>query len=361
MLRMLVAVVVLLVVSCADDEAGETGPELTELAPLFAEAICGEIHECGGETFLAEQLGGENCVATVTAEMEDKAVVELGAAVDAGSVVYRASNVDPCMSALRKTGCSILTRRINQLEGCKQVFEGNVEVGGDCDIDESCGGDAYCQRTTTCPGKCAERSAEGEDCSRNEECKDGLTCNEQGQCEAPSEEGDTCGGASPGCGLGQICVGAVASTGAPGQCKPNEEAFVAKEGDACDPSGSFCEPALSCAAMPGMLGPEWTCKQPAKSGGACSLAVPSQCPQDEFCDGKGALQGECQPLPKAGEACRNEPMMVGSACAPGLLCGSDDACREPGRIGEACGADGDCVSGLCEDDKCAEPELCELP
>ena len=350
-------------VGCGSN-SGATGPTLEELGPQMAKAVCKEVEGCVGTTFLGVSLGGVDCEKHLQAQLEDDSFAKLQAALDAHHAKYHGAYVDECLSGVAKLGCGITAQRLSQIAGCDKVFEGTIDVGADCDVNEACNGDAYCQRDDSCPGTCTQRAAKGASCTDNEACKSGLVCGNDGKCAQPTQQGDACGGGvAADCGLGLVCQGEDAKTAKAGKCVAIESVFAKKDKEVCDPTKAvLCEPELSCIASLSGVTLSWACATKVASGADCHFGAPTQCPDDEFCDADVAMAhvtGKCQTLPVAGEACRT-PTDGSAQCAPGLACSSDGKCRDTGRVGDDCADKADCASNFCDkQNKCAT-DICEL-
>lgn len=350
----------------SDDDGGGSGgggPAIDEIGPDIAAAVCEEVERCAGDAFAEIALGGMDCEANLVAELEDDSFAKLIASVEAGHVDYHGERVDECLEGIAKLGCKVTTQRLGSIAGCEEVFEGKAEEGADCDVDEMCAGDAYCNSAEQCPGTCKARSGSGDVCEESDECENGLDCGGAGTCEAPGKAGDPCGTqGTASCGLGFLCNGADEDKGTAGTCGTFEDAFSKKLGDSCDLQASvFCEAGLSCIANLVNNAVSFECAKLVAAGAACHFGVPSHCPDGEYCNADimtGKVEGSCVKLPKAGDDCQVQ--IPGTPnCAAGLMCGSDDKCRKNGRVGDACAEDGDCASNHCDGGKCAI-ELCEL-
>ncbi|HEX2676673.1 MAG TPA: hypothetical protein VHM19_08535, partial [Polyangiales bacterium] len=213
-----------------------------------------------------------------------------------------------------------------------------------------------------CPGKCTQRGKAGADCDRDDACRSGLHCGALGTCEKPASEGETCGGGSaPGCALGLSCQGEDAAKHITGKCVTLDTVLHAKVGESCDlAAGKLCAPDLSCAIKPNTIPVAFECMKKVASAAKCQYGIPSQCPDNEYCDAdlaKLKTDGVCRKLPVSGEACLAD-MPGFPRCAPQLLCSTEEKCRKVGRLGDACGDDSECASTHCDKDKCAA-ETCK--
>lgn len=209
----------------------------------------------------------------------------------------------------------------------------------------------YCQRRSGCDAWCVPGAAgagrDGAACATDTDCAS-LLCLDPGdgdrRCLAACQSG------AGTCPVNEVCVnrdgecggcvdGALVSggrrlgepCGADSECEAGRcvdaACATACETDAACPSGYRCEEAL--------------CRR----GGRAAAGHP--CESDEACapgfgcyeaDGRRLCASECGPV---------------AACGTGYACvstGEGDACVPDGALlGEACGADAECVSGLCRE------------
>jgi hypothetical protein len=181
------------------------------------------------------------------------------------------------------------------------------------------------------------------------------------QCEAPAGAGDLCQAGEPDCEPGFFCAGADENSDQPGNCRTYEEVFSAGLGEACSfQEGTLCQTNLACVieidAVTGMVG--GTCAAKVGSGQACGLAIPSQCPDSEYCTGTVTmLEGTCMPKPEAGEAC--VPGLGDDfVCAVGTRC-DGGTCRPLAQLGQSCIEDAVCLSERCVGGSCVSDSACE--
>jgi hypothetical protein len=370
---------------CGDDE-GPKGPAVRELPAMYAAALCPEVEACLDPRSVEQVFGELGCEEWVAAQGEDGDIPALQSAIDDGRVDYDASQVEPCLEELEGIGCDFASARALTRGVCEKIFTGTVAIDGACDVDEECEGQAFCQKGTTCPGRCTALLGPGDACAADDQCEDGLSCAkldqvcaEEGTCVAPVEEGSVCGGNVGGnCAAGLACIGADEMTGAAGTCMGADDVFVGELGEPCDlKTGVLCKSPLSCIvetfdAASGMLA--LVCAEGVGPGEPCKFGAPSQCPADQRCDADivvGDVDGTCVPLPRAGEVC---VMTAASpACAPGLHCDGDGRCHPLARLTHPCTCGADCASGHCElpegdagmpDEEmpgsCVRPMVCEL-
>jgi hypothetical protein len=231
----------------------------------------------------------------------------IGAAIDAGLVIYHADQAGACLAGISSSTCERNRLFENQPEACNLTFEGTVAGGGECGIDEECISqqcdvpscpDACCKGT--CIGDVREsRPHVGDACGRtgtvncvdsfcdstthvgtaylalgtacqgSDECITGI-CN--GVCTALPDTGETC---SPG--TQQACRN-IGNT-----CSTTTMKCVAfgLSGDACT-GNAECSPIYKC-------GTSGTCVLGPRTGEPCG-AGPGNCVDTSFCNTSGICQ-----------------------------------------------------------------------
>jgi hypothetical protein len=346
--------------ACGDDDrAGSLDPVPIEALPtVLAGAACSKLEACYADLsdVVDALLGG--CRARVEGSVTNATLPRVQMAIAMGTVVYDEMAAGACIGALSSASCSTIAS--GSLESmCAEAFQGTVALGGMCNIDEECEGDAFCQFGGSCPGTCTATGAAGADCSGDDQCAAGLQCN-AGSCAAPAGHGAACGGPSGGadCAGGDFCVGE-SSTSA-GICRSPGEIFTVAEGGTCDVKGFvLCRTGLSCTAMASAGGaPVFVCRPGVGAGAACSVGFPDPCPDDQFCDADisaGELAGMCRALPTAGQACARG---VFTRCAEGFICNSG-TCARVQPNGGPCTMSDECFSSTCDGTVCTAPPFCE--
>jgi hypothetical protein len=324
----------------------------------LAGAACQALEGCYGALYDLV-LPGEDCTAQVREQLSE-AVTALEAAIEAGTARYRPSRMDDCLRELRRSDCGMDAAFAS--DACLAALDGTVELGGDCQSTLECEGDAFCQNGGTCPGQCVATGAVGAVCDDDSECQPELDCSPEQRCYAPPQEGASCGGSVPeSCADGAFCIGA--SEGASGECRAPDEVFTAGSGDACNIlDGTLCEPGLSCTIL-GVQGTtiQGECAPRVAAGAACTLAVPDQCPVDQYCEvtNRASFSGTCKAKPAAGQPCAPGPFDDSPPqCAPNLRC-DGGTCRARQPIGAACQSDDACRSENCVRGRCALEGTCE--
>ncbi len=318
------------------------GVALQDVPEVLAPAYCDLLDRCGNPFVVQFLAGGGDCVTGIIPTLEDSFVGRAEGAVARGTVIYHGEEVDGCVATLEGAGCSAEALE----DGCTDVFEGTVALGGDCGWDEECV-DGYCSMSDgMCPGTCAVRVSAGASCAESAVCPAGFTCN-GGNCVELAGEGDACGGTGVGCaGLDLNCTDGV--------CQTWDNILSGAVGEPCSlATGDYCDPELACV-FTGVAGGMATfeCAARVGRGEACAVGFPNPCPDDQFCDTGAGTMGTCTDLPVAGEACTGQ-------CQSGLRCVSyaDDSqsCVAPRRLGEACTENQECVSSTCRDGVCGNP------
>ena len=349
--------------------APDSGPAVSELPPLLAEALCGSMQECMGP-LLGMFLGGADCEQTVALQLSEGDFGLLQTAVDEGTVEYHPERVQDCLDEIAALGCGIAGSWYS--ETCEAALTGTVAEGGDCLIDPECAGDRFCRIEDACPGSCAARGSAGDACEEDDQCDRGLSCARAqeggpGQCVALMAEGHSCLEPLQPCAAGMLCGGQDQEGGTPGNCVAIGDVFVSAEGDACDFITGFelCQDGLHCRLELEPAGPVMTCTgEQAPSRGACAFAIPDLCSEGEYCSGLDlaapvpVVEGTCAPLPEAGQPC-----VIGvfghSGCATDHAC-IGGTCFAMRQIGGTCQADDQCYSDNCDPTGvCAQHDPCD--
>lgn len=353
--------------SCSDDGGGSaSNPSIDELPDLLIEALCPELESCLGERVSQVYFGSGGCAERLRVQLEDGDFSATKAAVESGHVQYDGTKVSACLAAFNGIGCGFETQRVFTSDACNAVLEGDVELGGECALDEECKGAAFCKREgESCPGTCSALLEAGDACTEDDDCADGLTCPKAtGRCVAPGHLGEACGRVTDApCSAGLVCIGADNAAAQSGECSEPEELYAAQLGEACDLENAvFCDDELACAVVVPIDGEaQFKCMARVDVGDACTFGAPSQCPEGSYCSGidlnAGDVEGTCADLPDDNDECNKSG---GQECADGLLCGPDSVCREIGRLGDGCTFDAACASQHCDNGTCARPATCAL-
>jgi hypothetical protein len=236
---------------------------------------------------------------------------------------------------------------------CLAALDGTVDIGGACDLDEECKGEALCKSSNaTCPGQCAPLLVAGQACTQDSDCEGGLQCSSETKlCVQPAGDDQSCEYGSPPCGPGLLCLGQDDTNKTPGTCRTTAEAFTGLDNGTCDPTlGQLCQTGLACVADSITLAPvavTWKCVQAGSyaANSACKPGFPDACASGNYCKtGTGllAVTGTCTPIPGAGVACGTGL----SQCQPNAMCVSG-TCQNLAQNGVSCTGDAMCYSEKC--------------
>lgn len=346
-------------IGCGSESDNDGGSVRFEDVPSeLAGAACQALEGCYGALYDLV-LPGEDCEAQVREQLAE-AVTALEDAIDADKARYSGDRMGDCLRQVRRAGCAF--DGAFSSEACLAALDGSVELGGDCQSTLECAGDAFCRNGGTCPGECVATGAAGAVCDDDSECRAGLDCSPEQRCYAPPKQGAACGGPAPeGCADGAFCIGAGDVTS--GECRAPDEVFTAESGDPCNIlDGTLCGPGLSCTILD-VEGStiQAECAARVGAGAACTLAVPDQCPVNQYCavTSAGTFSGTCKAKPTAGQPCAPGPFEDSPPqCAPNLRCESGTcSARQP--LGAACVSDDICRSENCVRGQCALEGACE--
>lgn len=364
----LVLAITVSLAGCPSDPGGvPANVPLADLPGVLAPAMCGIYADCGGPVVTLVYGNEADCAAQLAARFSDGEIGTLQAAIDAGNIAYHGDLVGDCIAALNAAGCALG----NPFETCEGIFEGLVDDGGACELNEECGDGSYCAISGACPGACQARVMSGATCSSSDGCQPGLVCT-SGSCRAPAGEGAACEGTTGvSCSnIGLTCAGSDGATA--GTCAQLASFFSGAVGEICDPDmEDLCDEGISCA-FDGLDGtsPRFRCVARVAAGAACTIALPDMCPDDQFCSGVSLMgtpdvEGTCAPLPTAGEPCTVPVGVPVPRCAARLVCvgtmgTNPGTCEVLGRLGASCASDATCASSLCTSGTCApgEPGAC---
>jgi hypothetical protein len=328
---------------------------LSDYPRAFVAATCARLRTCSAAAFDIS-FAGFDCVEVLGPSFDDTIAEQFLDALDRGTLTYDPRLARACIEAARSVSCDapLLTFDLGE---CYDAFSPPEDVT-DCHFDLECGRNRYCDTRAGCPGTCVPRDEVGQPCLDDATCGYGLSCRGPDAasqvCVPLAEAGDACGGEAGVCAADHFCLGLRPLRGEVGRCVPVEEAFSAREGEACNLfEGPYCALGLSCGRTAIETG---ICtRHPVASGGACSAGIPDMCPAGEYClpSGVGVPEGTCVPLPREGEGCVFDIAVV--RCAAGHRC-VDEVCRVVGRLGDACASGDECVSRYCAGGVCTAPD-----
>lgn len=298
--------------NAASGSGGSSAPgdlgDLDFFWAAMAEGYCARLYRCweGSDDFMSARwlletpASCEAQFARLNSELASRR--DTRAQLESGNLRYVPSMAEQCLEELSAcNGPSSLSSG-----SCREVFDGQVETGGDCNRDEDCAGDAYCDAALACPGQCQPRKASGELCGYAKECAytTGVVLCDPDAMPAPV-------------------------------CRTLEPAATkSREGEPCtrEHSGSaslmLCEDDLWCGADPAA---------PSLATGKCMTPIPVQgtcTDSDDVCS-----EGLCAPengmcvnytlLKQAGDTCDKAQFLI---CDPrlGLKCSDQNVCEASG-------------------------------
>jgi hypothetical protein len=333
---------------------------LDDVPAMYAAALCDAYQDCAGELLQVFQPG-EDCTALNTSRIDDS-FGPIQDAIDADRIVYDGTHLEACVNDIRGRSCAELMNR--ETPECEAALRGTVALGGECTLNEECVGSAFCKVEAACPGVCSELLAAGEDCTESNQCASGLECADDQTCTAPAGPGDVCKGGEPDCSIGYLCAGADDKANTSGNCCTYDEVFTVATGQPCSFfDGELCQTNLVCEiqSFDAMAGIVAMCAPKKGSGQPCRLAIPDQCPTDEYCViVPDTLEGTCTPRPGAGAPCgpsaldENAPII----CVAGTAC-DGGTCRARAHLGQSCTTDTVCLSEHCNNGTCVSENACE--
>jgi hypothetical protein len=318
----------------------------------FAAALCQRYLHCqqdedpyGARTRLrAMTTDLAKCAGLALQKMMSRSRVQaLSRAVAAGHLRIQQQEVAGCLRAAAL--CEYPSEvdptpgdvRLEDVIPCREVFEGTLPIGADCDLSEQCAGASVCltDELSACSGTCTALISEGDECAVDRQCA-------------------AAGDAWP------LCTS--------DRCQTIEIGTPAAEGTSCLTSSTYplCDSDLWC--------PRGTCVPLLAIGEACDRDAPLlyQC-LDGYCDDTSNTCAAYVVHTTAGEQCDNAQLPFatslcdafsslvcvdgrcvatdrspGSPCTTGYwydaaLCPPADLLAE----GEQCSSGDDCVSGFC--------------
>jgi hypothetical protein len=328
-------------------------PDPDTIRASLAAAICDALQACVGTAALPVLTAREDCKSYYTTALTEDDLGGLDQAIASGSIAIDPDQLEACYHDTKALGCKVQTDRLPT--SCDMAIQGKRAAGESCRLNAECGSGQFCPITAGCPRTCQKAKATGDKCSRDDECQRGLLCM-SGACGAPAADNAACGGiANTPCILGDSCAGGTDTM--PGSCSRDATIQVGDVNASCNPStGPWCRDGLSCA-YDGAAG--FKCVAPANKGAMCRMALPSQCPNDSYCNAADPISmGTCTALPGDGQPCT-----AANACAPGHLCivanaSAAGVCHRWLKLGDACTDSNLCRSGSCVQGHCALRAQC---
>ncbi len=247
-------------------------------------------------------------------------------AVAAGTVTYHADKAGNCIAWMEAQECSdgIFMEGQDQQSDCDETFEGQVEAGGECNLDEECSQGSCDQEydeqdNPVGPGTCTGGGGENGGCDWDDDCNDGEYCNSSydseteewnGTCETIGQIGDTCSN-NQGCEEDLYCDSEYDPDAGEsvGTCKEKGDV-----GDTCDFGGcldhAYCE-----STWDEDTGEQVSvCVEKGSVGDPCEQS--GQCDASSYCDtSEDAMT--CVARKAEGEPCENY-----QECQEDAWCGS---------------------------------------
>ncbi|MCC6624293.1 MAG: hypothetical protein IT385_23780 [Deltaproteobacteria bacterium] len=289
----------------------------------------------------------EACIAYWTPERSERDLLsEPIAAAEAGLVRYDGALMRRCLDQVEAT-C-----RLGFFKACEDLaFDGLVPLGGACDGDNQCAGDAFCELGDTC-GVCVASLPLGATCDYKG-CSqlDGPAECVEHVCVAHTTRevalGAPCdwyeppkGDPEPVCPAGSACIDGDPDLGTPSACRPHV------------PVGQPCGPDDVCADLAFCLGDRDP--ETGEVAGTCTTValqdqVGAPCDETHACSVFARLtcvDGRCASVGTGGAGTRcsvSDFHMWPSACLVGFAC--DPETRTCVRAEPACDGDDDCLAG----------------
>jgi hypothetical protein len=347
-------------VACGDG-AGRAGGggavPLAGLPPKLAAALCRAYQNCYADIFDLF-LNGTDCAAATLQRINNGPFPLFQGKIDQDKIRYDGKKVQACLDSLSARTCPQMLDRDSP--ECLAAIDGTVDIGGACELDEECKGEALCKSANgTCPGQCAQLLVAGQACAKDSDCQSGLQCSKETKlCVHPASVGQSCEYGSAPCGPGLLCLGKDDDKKTPGTCKTSAQAFMGVENGPCDPKlGQLCAIGLACVADGLTLSPlaiAWKCVRAGSylANNDCKPGFPEACASGNFCkvgSGLNSITGTCTTIPAAGEACGTWL----SQCQPNAACVSG-LCQNLTQNGVSCTGD-----AMCYSEKCGSSGGCE--
>ncbi len=273
----------------------------------------------------------------------------LGPFVEDGSVVLDDSHLADCLAYLADMDC--MTASFDGPNPCKELIQGTVEDGGDCDDSLQCAGDAYCDQSGggDC-GSCTARLGDDADCTYGDQCSGGRCSGDDtppGTCRSFGQVGDDCV-------FNEDCIGHLrCDPFVTGKCYQPPDWHA---GDDCTSVEDECGfPFSDLICDTGYTGATDKCVHYLDLGDPCAEVWQCDFKRYETCDnGTGGTDTCILPtVVPVGSPCG---WFSGHKCQHDMTCSSpaqDGVCIEIPAIGDSCLTDDDC--GLlqnCVDDRC---------
>jgi hypothetical protein len=343
---------------------------LDEFTIAQAGLTCLQAANCMGGLYAAWLGQGDVCARFITITLMENVVYVASVGIAEGRLVFDPEAGQRCLSSISPSACNFFEDIGSLLpKSCSDVFQGQVENGGECYLHEECA-TGFCVLDAEAPsamcqgaGQCQRFRRRDSECRSDVECFGSLRClgllDGVGHCGAVADAGDACN-ESTSCRVGHRCVDEL--------CEPDR--YEARLDEPCGwtDGAQWCEPGLACVSTGVMVdgAQEWACRELLDPGEPCRQGYAFVCKPSAVCriDPESPTgEGECVLRPLDGELCLPQasinPFLF--QCGVGLTCVEDSfgdsRCYAWKRLGETCLSDSLCFSGHCG----AESRICEPP
>lgn len=356
-----VLVVSMFLFSGCDDGSGKKAPSLSleEVENAYYDLFCQKIESCEYNAFFSILIHDhQDCVDFLDSQKgDDVGVDDLVAAAQAGVLTYDGEAAYACLDAMRELSCAAFGKA--EPPACRDAFVGAVADGGDCHLNEECLS-GYCDTSSQCPGVCRPAVPANGNCETSEECGFGAKC-VLGKCAvftAPIAAGADCDPDEDWCDTGLFCH--------PDSQKCTARLAIGANCDDIHPmecaQGSLClgigQDQKKCVALTVVETAGEVCDY--NAGKICAAYNDLACAIDDF----QAFTGTCQVSKKLGEVCFDSTARVLTLCDPtaDLYCDLSGGFQTDGRCtakkpgGQACNDGEQCLSGVCDQNVCADEE-----
>ncbi len=366
-MRKLIVSSIALLIACDSDSGGSnTAIPASQINESIADAYCEIMTSCTstGDTSLFSALVAASdraaCRAFFTRAVNEQ-FIGIENKVASGAITYDSAAFAQCMTAL-KSSCDI-----EQLGGCDAAFEGKVALGGACESDLDCAGDARCRVSISsgdeCPtSACIARVARGEACDFDSDCSQSAgptACTSASDtCVALTNEANIAAGARCDeafnandvtrrrCADGLVCLYE--------ETEGVDQAFCRQplaQGSDCADSDVPCGKGLVCLPTAGTEGETCQTLPIVRTVGADCNVNPEAGPLVicSVVDQLGCDNGKCKKWGDgtAGAYC-DVTFETGFSCDRGLYCTSASACAAQKAAGAECEDSDECLDGYCD-------------
>ena len=334
---------VFLIISCENSTKNSEKLPIGDLESTMQTLYCETFMDCGISFYSMIFKNTQECIDFFKEEgnMDFSKIV---AKVNSGAVKYDAVKAAACIAAMEETGCKIFD--LPSPDICEGTFEGTVENGGECTIDQECIS-RYCDIQAGCPGKCSPQAAVGETCNAGESsCVHGADCNGDKCVDFTGiiADGESCDEAFQWCGENSYCMG--------GKCQPKlgEGDDCSEYEDACG-KGMYCSPEKdNNVCVTGSIVEEDGATCDPTEGTVCNPLLNLYCHLNY-----NTFEGTCGAPKEEGDTCLDTTEEMYYTCGEGLYCKTEltsGTCTKLKDLGESCTTDNECESGYCDEGEC---------